>query len=67
LAYFLPVVEEMTVTCVRCGRQRDQRVLTVDALAWVAERDRGTVRWLCPVCARAHARDIEAKLPLEYW
>jgi hypothetical protein len=57
----------MAVTCVRCSRQRDQRVLTADALAWVAERDRGAVRWLCPACARAHARDIEAKLPLEYW
>lgn len=57
----------MAVTCVRCSRQRDARVQTADALAWVAERDRGTVRWLCPTCARAHARDIEAKLPIEYW
>ena len=57
----------MAVTCVRCNRQRDQRVLTADALAWAAERDSGGIRWLCPTCARAHARDIEAKLPHEYW
>ncbi|HEY1574306.1 MAG TPA: hypothetical protein VGG05_23410 [Pseudonocardiaceae bacterium] len=61
------MADEMAVTCVRCSRQRDQRVWTADALAWVAERDRGATRWLCPTCARAHARDIEAKLPLEYW
>jgi transposase len=24
-------------------------------------------RWLCPACARTHARDIEGKLPDEYW
>jgi len=57
----------MAVTCVRCSRQRDRRLLTADALAWVSERDRGMVRWLCPTCARAHTRDIEAKLPQEYW
>jgi hypothetical protein len=61
------VADELAVTCVRCGRERDQRVLTADALAWVAERDHGTMRWLCPGCARTHARDIEAKLPQEYW
>ena len=61
------VADDMAVTCVRCARQRDSRLLTADALAWVSERDRGAVRWLCPDCARAHARDIEAKLPQEYW
>ena len=57
----------MAVTCARCDRRRDSRVRTADALAWVAERDGGALRWLCPACARAHARDIEAKLPQEYW
>jgi hypothetical protein len=57
----------MAVTCLRCGRQRDGQLLTADALAWVSEHDRGTLRWLCPGCARTHARDIEAKLPNEYW
>lgn len=39
----------------------------MDALAWVVENtDRGKV-WLCQVCARAHTRDIEGKLPAEYW
>jgi len=57
----------MAVTCVRCSRQRDRRLLTADALAWVSERDHGVIRWLCPICARAHTRDIEAKLPQKYW
>jgi hypothetical protein len=37
------------------------------ALAWVVENTaRGQV-WLCPACARTHVRDIEGKLPDEYW
>jgi len=53
--------------CSRCGRLRDVDADPVAALAWVAERERGAVRWLCPRCARDHVRDIEAKLPAEYW
>lgn len=67
MAYFRLVVDEMAVTCMRCDRQRDGRVLTLDALAWVAERDSGRTLWLCPTCAHTHARDIEAKLPHDYW
>jgi len=37
------------------------------ALAWVSTRERGALRWLCPDCARQHVRDIEGKLPDEYW
>ncbi|TCP43629.1 hypothetical protein EV191_12126 [Tamaricihabitans halophyticus] len=54
------------VHCVQCGRAKatdDQLV----ALAWVQERDGELVRWRCPGCARAHVRDIEGKLPDEYW
>ncbi|QWF79040.1 hypothetical protein HUW46_02444 [Amycolatopsis sp. CA-230715] len=39
----------------------------MDALAWVSEHERGRVRHLCPDCARSHTRDIEGKLPGEYW
>lgn len=39
----------------------------MDALAWVRESEGDAVRWLCPQCARAHVRDIEGKLPAEYW
>jgi hypothetical protein len=64
----LPIVTEtVAVSCVRCGRRRDERVSAAEALAWVSERERGAVRWLCPACARRHVRDIEGKLPAEYW
>jgi hypothetical protein len=39
----------------------------MEALAWVSERQGERMSWLCPVCARAHVRDIEGKLPEEYW
>ncbi|HTI25438.1 hypothetical protein [Kutzneria chonburiensis] len=53
--------------CSICGRRRDPAAAPADALAWVSERERGSQRWLCPTCARAHVRDIEGKLPAEYW
>ncbi|RZS32236.1 hypothetical protein EV193_11380 [Herbihabitans rhizosphaerae] len=53
-------------TCSRCGRLRST-VPPGEALAWVAERERGVTRWLCAGCARQHVRDIEGKLPSEYW
>ncbi|XGP73679.1 hypothetical protein V5P93_001130 [Actinokineospora auranticolor] len=52
--------------CSRCGRSRADASV-VEALAWVREQDGGGVRWLCSACARAHVRDIEGKLPPEYW
>jgi hypothetical protein len=36
-------------------------------LSWVSTKEDGRERWLCPRCARDHVRDIEAKLPDEYW
>lgn len=53
-------------SCTRCGRLRPAEDPTA-ALAWVASRERGTQTWLCPDCARQHVRDIEGKLPDEYW
>nr|WP_246257495.1 hypothetical protein [Amycolatopsis anabasis] len=61
------MTETAPAACFRCGAVRDPDADPVAALAWVAERDRGTLRWLCPACAREHARDIEGKLPGEYW
>ena len=50
-------------TCRTCGRPREG-----DTLTWAFDRDAdGTVRWLCPECARRHVRDLEAKLPPEWW
>ncbi|RZQ59283.1 hypothetical protein [Amycolatopsis suaedae] len=55
-------------TCGRCGARRPADPdSTLSALAWSAQHERGTVRWLCPDCARKHVRDIEAKLPDEFW
>ncbi|MCK2237349.1 MULTISPECIES: hypothetical protein [unclassified Crossiella] len=53
--------------CLRCGSQRDQDSDPAVLLAWSAERTTRGTRWLCPDCARAHVRDIEGKLPDEYW
>ncbi|WAL64758.1 hypothetical protein ORV05_27965 [Amycolatopsis cynarae] len=53
--------------CARCGIRRRDEDDPSAALAWVFERVKGGVRWLCVRCARDHARDIEGKLPEEYW
>ncbi|GLW94015.1 hypothetical protein [Actinokineospora globicatena] len=54
------------VTCSLCGRTRDGEP-PVRALAWVSEQDERGQTWLCPECAREHVRDIEGKLPADYW
>ncbi|GHF80116.1 ribosomal protein S27AE [Amycolatopsis bartoniae] len=53
--------------CGRCGAQRAAERDPAVLLAWVSEREDGAQRWLCPRCARDHVRDIESKLPTEYW
>ncbi|WP_200834696.1 hypothetical protein [Amycolatopsis alkalitolerans] len=57
----------MTTRCARCGAVREAETEPSLVLAWVSEREGGDVRWLCPQCARDHVRDIEGKLPSEYW
>jgi transposase len=57
----------MTTTCSRCGANREAEQDPALLLAWVSEREDGVPRWLCPRCAREHVRDIEGKLPAEYW
>jgi hypothetical protein len=58
--------DDQDIVCLRCGTGQpgpdDGR-----RLEWVLERQDGGVRWLCPDCAREHLRDIEGKLPHEYW
>ncbi|MFI5614587.1 hypothetical protein [Amycolatopsis sp. NPDC051903] len=54
-------------TCSRCSRPRSGESDPLAALSWVSTKDDGRERWLCPNCARDHVRDIEAKLPDEYW
>lgn len=53
--------------CVHCGIHREDESTPAAALAWVFEREQGGIRWVCAQCARDHARDIEGKLPEEYW
>lgn len=52
--------------CARCSRSRAEAD-PLTALAWVRETDERGERWLCPPCARRHLRDIEGKLPAEWW
>ncbi|GGM42040.1 hypothetical protein GCM10012275_11250 [Longimycelium tulufanense] len=52
--------------CLRCGARRDTED-SLTALTWVAERSGEQTRWLCPDCARRHVRDIEGKLPTDWW
>jgi hypothetical protein len=54
------------VNCVRCGRSRADAP-PAEALAWVMTHDERGRSWLCSACARTHVRDIEGKLPDEYW
>ncbi|HEV3360627.1 MAG TPA: hypothetical protein VG247_27745 [Pseudonocardiaceae bacterium] len=61
------MVENAVVSCSRCGKQRAADCSPVEALSWSSERDRGRLQWLCPECSRVHVRDIEGKLPAEYW
>ena len=49
--------------CALCGTDRDPA-----ELAWAREQDGdGRVTWFCPPCVRRQLRDIEAKLPREWW
>ncbi|WP_420807937.1 hypothetical protein [Amycolatopsis antarctica] len=54
------------MACSRCGAAKDQDDQT-RALSWVLDRDERGPHWMCPSCARTHVRDIEGKLPAEYW
>ncbi|MFL6145204.1 MAG: hypothetical protein ACJ72N_25500 [Labedaea sp.] len=60
------MADEPDVRCARCGRSRATEA-PLQALAWVVENGARGRHWLCPACARAHVRDIEGKLPDEYW
>jgi len=36
-------------------------------MTWSRKVDRGTVRWMCEACSRAHVRGIEGRLDQEWW
>jgi hypothetical protein len=50
------------MTCETCGATVEDG--DPARLAWSVEPGRGA---LCPGCAREHVRDIEARLPREWW
>lgn len=52
-------------TCGLCGLARDPA--DAEALAWGRELEGGRARWMCPDCARHHARAIEARLATDWW
>lgn len=52
--------------CRRCGTARDPDDPAA-ALLWSVEPAEPAPRLLCPDCVRSHARDIEAKLPEQWW
>ncbi|PRX43558.1 hypothetical protein B0I33_11415 [Prauserella shujinwangii] len=54
------------VACRVCGTTRTFAD-PLRALAWVRENENDGARWLCPECAGRHVRDIESKLPTDYW
>lgn len=56
--------ESAVITCRRCPEVPGPD----GVLTWVHERGPdGRSEWLCPACARAHVRDIEARLPDGWW
>jgi hypothetical protein len=61
------MVDDSDVVCVRCTRRRDANASPIEALTWSVEHVRDGQLWLCPGCARTHVRDIEGKLPVDYW
>ncbi len=62
-----------TVRCENCGTTPpsaadDATEAPVDPpISWSREVDRGTVRWMCEACARAHVRAIEGRLDQRWW
>lgn len=55
-------IDRPAAPCDRCSAVREP-----GDLGWTFDRSDGTTRGFCPACTRAHVRDIEAKLPDEWW
>lgn len=54
------------VSCRWCGESGPVDTVA-GARGWMSESVDGALRWLCPACVRRYLRDIEGKLPTEYW
>jgi hypothetical protein len=56
-----------TVTCSRCGAQQEVADPDATPVGWSFETERGRVLRYCVTCVRENIRNIEAKLPEEWW
>ena len=56
------------LSCTQCGRVVDGDADAAVGLGWSmgVEAD-GRITWQCAPCARTHVRDIESKLPHDFW
>ncbi|GAB3621946.1 hypothetical protein GCM10027418_00280 [Mariniluteicoccus endophyticus] len=52
------------IACAGCGRRCGSEV---PPWTWTRSVDGERISWLCEDCVRDHARDIEAKLPDDWW
>jgi hypothetical protein len=57
------VAHDGEMVCATCAAE----VAVPAPLDWVLDRTDGEERWLCPDCVRRHVRDIESKLPHDWW
>lgn len=55
-----------TVACSRCGTQAECEDDSCP-VGWSFETERGRVLRYCEACVRENIRNIEAKLPEEWW
>jgi endogenous inhibitor of DNA gyrase (YacG/DUF329 family) len=56
-----------TQTCATCGETVDLDADPAAVLGWSTSVDSGRTLQVCPACARAHVRSIEAKLDVVHW
>lgn len=56
-----------TVTCGRCGQQAEVGEKDGTPPGWTFETERKRVVRYCIECVRENIRNIEAKLPEEWW
>ncbi|HEX9683639.1 MAG TPA: hypothetical protein VGA13_11190 [Acidimicrobiales bacterium] len=60
--------DDTTVSCSQCGTVLDGGPDDAATQGWsMGVEATGRVTWECGACTRRHVRDIESKLPEEFW